>query len=310
MRNLVSKKVDTPECLWNDEFDKPAAIPSRVARQFFCEHMNNRVEDFALFGGVDAGKDRKFVTALARGLEILRCFRPGEGYLGNQQLVQRTGLPKATVSRLTHTLIKLGYLSYAEKLGKYHLGTGVLSLGYSLLSNMDVRQIARPFMQQLADYSQASVALGARDRLHLVYIENCRSSATVTLRLDVGSRIPIAGTAMGRALLCGLPQIERDYLLDLSRQKYPADWQKIRASVESALKEYADRGFCSSVGEWQKDVNAVGVPVTIGNGAGLLAFNCGGPAFQLRRPMLEDDLGPRLVQLVKNVEVALGRGGL
>ena len=121
---------------------------------------------------------------------------------------------------------------------------------------------------------------------------------------------PIAGTAMGRALLCGLPQAERDYLLDLTRQKYPADWPKIKAGVDSGLKEYADRGFCSSVGEWQKDVNAVGVPVTIGNGAGLLAFNCGGPAFQLRRHMLEDDLGPRLVQLVKNVEAALGRGGL
>lgn len=272
--------------------------------------MNDRVEDFAFFSGVEAGKDRKFVTALARGLEILRCFRAGERYLGNQELVNRTGLPKATVSRLTHTLIKLGYLNYAEKFGKYHLGTGVLSLGYSLLSNMDVRQIARPFMQQLADYSQASVALGARDRLHLVYIENCRSSATVTLRLDVGSRIPIAGTAMGRALLCGLPTVERDYLLDLTRKKFPTDWAKIRTSVDTAMREYEERGFCSSVGEWQKDVSAVGVPVTIGNGAGLLAFNCGGPAFQIRRQMLEDDLGPRLVQLVRSVEAALGHSGL
>ena len=272
--------------------------------------MNDRVEDFALFGGVDAVKDRQFVTALARGLEILRCFRSGDRYLGNQDLVKRTGMPKATISRLTYTLTRLGYLSYAEKIGKYQLATGVLSLGYSLLSNMDVRQIARPFMQQLADYSQASVALGARDRLSMVYTENCRSSATVTLRLDVGSRIPIAGTAMGRALLCGLPEQERDYLLDLIRKKEPAQWRDNKASVERARREYEERGYCSSVGEWQKDVNAVGVPITIGNGAGLLAFNCGGPAFQLRRHMLEDDLGPRLVQLVKNVEAALGRSGI
>jgi len=277
--------------------------------------MNARVEDYALFDGVqgfatDGEKDRQFVTALARGLEILRCFRSGDRYLGNQDLVKRTGLPKATISRLTYTLTRLGYLSYAEKLGKYHLATGVLSLGYSLLSNMDVRQIARPFMQQLADYSQASVALGARDRLSMVYTENCRSSATVTLRLDVGSRIPIAGTAMGRALLCGLPEQERNYLLDLIRKKSPSEWRDTKAGVERARREYEERGYCSSVGEWQKDVNAVGVPITIGNGAGLLAFNCGGPAFQLRRHMLEDDLGPRLVQLVKNVEAALGRSGL
>lgn len=272
--------------------------------------MNDRIPDLALFTGAAGEKDRQFVTALARGLEILRCFKAGDRYLGNQELVKRTGLPKATISRLTYTLKRLGYLSYAEHLGKYQLGTGVLGLGHSLVTNMDVRQIARPFMQQLADYSQASVALGARDRLSMVYVENCRSSATVTLRLDVGSRIPIAGTAMGRALLSGLPERERDYLLDLTKQKFPAEWQQIKTGVERSLREFQERGFCMSVGEWQKDVNAVGVAITSGNGAGLLAFNCGGPAFQIRRPMLEDDLGPRLAQLVKNVEAALARGGM
>ena len=51
-----------------------------------------------------AGKDRQFVTALARGLEILRCFQAGDPALGNQDIAERTGLPKPTVSRLTHTL--------------------------------------------------------------------------------------------------------------------------------------------------------------------------------------------------------------
>lgn len=270
--------------------------------------MNDRIDDIKLFSDADEAKDRQFVTALARGLEILRCFKAGERYLGNQDLVKRTGLPKATVSRLAYTLTKLGYLGYAQNLGKYQLGTGVLSLGYSLLSNLDVRQVARPFMQELAEYSQASVALGSRDRLSMVYIENSRSTATVTLRLDVGSRIPIATTAMGRALLCGLPERERDYLMDHIRQRNEADWPRIKTGIEQGLKDYQDRGFVLSAGDWQKDVNAVGVPVTAGDGAGVLAFNCGGPAFQLRRHMLEDDLGPRLVQVVKNVEAALGRG--
>src|SRR5256885_13076191 len=48
--------------------------------------------------------DRKFVTALARGLEVLRVFTPTEGLLGNGEIAERTGLPKPTVSRLTYTL--------------------------------------------------------------------------------------------------------------------------------------------------------------------------------------------------------------
>ena len=55
--------------------------------------------------------DRKFVTALARGLEVLRVFTPTEGLLGNGEIAERTGLPKPTVSRLTYTLTKLGYLA-------------------------------------------------------------------------------------------------------------------------------------------------------------------------------------------------------
>src|SRR5262245_41883184 len=68
-------------------------------------------------------KDRQFVTALARGLEILRAFIPNDGPLGNGEIAQRTGLPKPTVARLTHTLTRLGYLNYLDRLEKYQLGT-------------------------------------------------------------------------------------------------------------------------------------------------------------------------------------------
>ncbi|MCO3057777.1 IclR family transcriptional regulator, partial [Pseudomonas aeruginosa] len=62
-------------------------------------------------------KDRQFVTALARGLELLRCFTPRESLLGNQELARKTGLPKPTVSRLTHTLTRLGYLRHLPQSG-------------------------------------------------------------------------------------------------------------------------------------------------------------------------------------------------
>jgi DNA-binding IclR family transcriptional regulator len=140
------------------------------------------MDEIVSFKGEDESHDRQFVNALARGLEILRCFRPGEIYLTNTELAKRTGLPKPTISRLTHTLTRLGYLEYSEDQGRYQLGSGVLALGYSLLSGMDVRKLARPAMQELADYSQCNVALGIRDRLSMVYIEATRGQSAVTLR--------------------------------------------------------------------------------------------------------------------------------
>jgi DNA-binding IclR family transcriptional regulator len=251
-------------------------------------------------------KDRQFITALARGLDVLRCFRPGEQMLGNQEIARRTGLPKPTVSRLTYTLTRLGYLRHSPEMSKYYLGTGVLSLGYTLLANMDIRQIARPMMQELADYAQASVSMGSRDRLNMVYIENCRSSATVTLRPDIGSSIPMATSAMGRAFLAALPEWERDYLIDHIRKRSGENWPKVKAALEQAFRDYQERGYCLSLGDWQKDVNAVGVPMLTPDGHAL-AFTCGGPSFKIRRASLENDFGPRLVNLVRDVKNAVGR---
>lgn len=259
-------------------------------------------------GDGDESKDRQFVNALARGLEILRCFRPGEQFLTNAELAKRTGIPKPTISRLTYTLTKLGYLAHVESQGKYRLGAGVLALGYRMLSSMDIRKLAQPLMQELAEVTQASVSLGTRDRLSMVYVESCRSSANVTLKLDVGSLIPLATTAMGKALLCVLSEAERGPLLDQVRLQQGERWPSIKASIEQGFKDYQQFGFCISAGEWQSDVHAVGVPLLGPDGAQPMAFNCGGASFLLPRDKLENDLGPRLVQLVKKIDVSLGRG--
>jgi DNA-binding IclR family transcriptional regulator len=255
----------------------------------------------------DEIKDRQFVVALARGLEVLRAFTTKDNILGNQDIAAITHLPKPTVSRLTHTLTRLGYLTYSERLGKYQLGTAVLSLGYAALANIGVRQIARPFMQELADYANASVSLGSRDRLNMVYVEHCRSDATVTLRLDLGSRIPVETTAMGRALLAALPASERKYLMDHAAKHDPKNWPRIKSGIEQAVEDYRNHGFVISAGEWQSDVHAVGVPLLPPDGSPILALNCGGPAFLFDRKRLTEDLGPRLVNLVRNVEAALMR---
>lgn len=266
-------------------------------------YENNDIEHF---GNEEYGKDRQFVTALARGLELLRCFGPGERYIGVTELSRRTGIPKPTVSRLAGTLSKLGYLDFSPSLGKYSLGSGVLSLGYAMLSNMGIRQIARPMLQDLAEYSQASVSIGVRDRLSMVYVETVRSSAPLGTRRGIGSRLPLPTTALGRAYLAGLPEEERNFLMDQLRLRDEQNWPRLRIGIEQGLRDYAERGFCISISEWEKDVSAVGVPFQDPTGT-LMSFSCGGAAFLLTRDKLENDIGPRLVSLVKRIGGTMGR---
>jgi len=256
--------------------------------------------------GKDAAgaKDRQFVTALARGLEVLRAFQEG-GPLGNQEIARRTGLPKPTVSRLTHTLKQLGYIVHDERLAKYRTGPGVLALGQSTLANTTLLRVARPYMQELCEHSGASVALGTRDRLEMVYFENILGKSATALRLDVGARLPIGATAMGRTYLAALPSGERAYLMKHLETLHRARWPGIRDAIEAAVAHYEDRGFCLAAGEWQREVAAVGAPILAPGGLGLVVLTCGAPSFVIGRAKLTREVGPHLVHIADTIQAEL-----
>jgi DNA-binding IclR family transcriptional regulator len=258
---------------------------------------------------VNAKADRHFVTALARGLDVLSVFRSRDRMLGNQELARRCGLPKSTISRLTYTLTKQGYLEHADDgsgNSGYRLGSAVLALGSAMLARMDMRQLARPLMQDLADQSQAMVSLGMRDRLSMIYVENCRSESALTLSLDVGSRIPLATTAMGRAYLALCSQGERESLMQRIRDLDPAAWPRMREGLEHAIAEYAELGCCTSFGEWQKEVNAIAIAFRPPGGRSVMAISCGGPGSKLSREFLLEEVRPPLVAVAARLQ---GLGG-
>jgi DNA-binding IclR family transcriptional regulator len=249
-------------------------------------------------------EDRHFVTALARGLELLGAFRPDDRVLGNLELATRTALPKSTVSRLTYTLTRLGYLEPAQDGSGgagYRLGSRVLALGSTLLQRLDVRALARPLMQELADQSRTMVALGTPDRRSMIYVETCRSEATVTLRLNVGSRIPMATTAMGRAYFAICSEDERAGLMQRFRQGDPARWPVVEQGLATALDAHRRYGCCTSFAEWQGEVNAIAVAFRLA-GQPPMAISCGGPAFTISAQTLLEQVRPRLLKVVERLQ--------
>jgi len=250
--------------------------------------------------------DRQFATTLARGLEVLRCFSPLEALLGNKEISVRTGLPKPTVSRLTYTLTKLGYLRHNMRLGKYQLGSAVLSIGYPLLASMSVRQAARPHMKELAEYCNGAVSMGIRDRLSMVYVESSRSGNGIATLPDIGTAVPIAQSVIGRAFIASCAPPERESVLNQMKVKEPEMHRRYRPQIDKAMEDIRTRGFCVSTGEILRDVHAVGVPMRRTVDGEVIAFNCTVPVFMLKKDQLEQDIGPRLVAMVRNIEASLG----
>ncbi len=259
-------------------------------------------EESLLEGG--SGDTRQFVVALHRGLEVLRCFQPGDRALGNQEIAERTELPNSTVSRLTYTLSTLGYLEYLEDAGKYRISIAVLRLGYSYLAGLSIQEVARPAMKRLAEFCGAGtvVGLGGRDELSMIYIAAARGKSVISLTLDVGSRISLVRSSMGRAYIAGLPEDERKPLLEKAREYVGAlKWPQIEDGILRSIEEVQTQGFCLNVGEWQSEVSSVGVPFWSRQEDRLLAFNCGALSYLMPRERLKNEIGPALVEMTEEI---------
>ncbi|MFJ5382507.1 IclR family transcriptional regulator [Cupriavidus sp. CER94] len=249
--------------------------------------------------------DPAFATTLAHGLALLQCFRVGETVLSNKELAERTGLSKATISRLTYTLAVRGLLLHDDRLRRYRLGSTALSLGYPLLASLRVRQVARPLMKTLADRMGGSVSLGLRDRLRMVYVETSRGHDAIAFRPDIGASLPMLASAIGRAWLAQAPADLRATVLAGLREAEPDDWQRHADAVPAAIDDLATLGFTRSAGDWLPDVHAVAVPMRQPIDGETLVFNCGVPATRMRPGKLEREMGPRLIELVADVEALL-----
>ena len=247
--------------------------------------------------------DRKFVTALARGLEILQVFQGHPGAISNKDIAVITGMPKATVTRLTYTLMGMGYLRRLR--GKYELSPAVLTLGYPLLSNSRVRHVAHDHMEELARIGGCTVCLAAADQLSMVYIDECCGNSTTSLRIDIGARLEMARSSIGRAYLAGVKEDMRRELFAQLEEHYGKEWPELRQRIDDAAEQIRSRGFCIVDREWRKDTRTIAAPIVSPDGNTVMAMNCGAPTFSMSRETLEQDFGPRLVHIAKTASLFL-----
>lgn len=251
--------------------------------------------------GQELSGDELPVQGLVRGLLVLRSFKPGEGSLSHSEIAVRTGLPNPTVSRLTQTLTALGYLAYIPKLGRYTLGPAIVSLCHSLLTGMPYRIHARPTLQRLADMFKLPVSLGARDQLDMINIDTARHSGAPSARFDIGARIPIVSTAMGRAYLYGLPKSEREQVISaIIKSSEPAHKKSILKKLDAAFDSLSKNGFCVSLGDWRPDVWGIAASIVTADGVAL-AINCGGHPNDMTQDRINQEIGPRVASAAAEI---------
>lgn len=254
--------------------------------------------------------NRQFVTALARGLEVLSVYKPFEDPLSNQEIAARTGLPKPTVSRITYTLTKLGYLEYIDSIERYRLGTAVLALGYAFRGGMEIRKLARPHMEEFVRRTGATVTLSTPYRLSFIILDICAAEDSMRLMFDVGSRIEIVESAITAAYFEAIPSADERIMADLASENDPEKWQAMQEELQRCREEIRDQKFCVFSSTMATNVNVAATAVVSLAQDKVYVLQAYAHNSEIDRETFDTKVGPQLVHLSEMIGMEAKRWSL
>ena len=254
-----------------------------------------------------AASDPLFVTALSRGLDVLRCCAKSDPAPTINEVAKRLGLPQATSWRLCHTLIKLGYLERTEQ-DRLRPGLPVLELGQAALIKSPLSQLSRSKMEDIARKFKGSVSLGVPDGLEILYLQRYEGGPTMFHGLRAGSRVSMLASAMGWSYIAGIPTAKRNILLKKLKNATPDDYARISQQLKDALARFASSRFIVNAGVLHPEVNALAVTIGHMSVAPVACLSFGGPRSTFPIQMLEKEIRPALVDLADSLTVAVSAG--
>src|SRR4029077_4056352 len=160
-----------------------------------------------------AETDSSPATAVERALNILENIAQRRDGLTNSEISRKLAIPKRSASYILRTLERRGYLRREGETGRYKLGLKILSLGGDAQSNLDVADVALPFMRSLVERLHLTSHLAVLDQGEAVYIENLEAPGFFKVNTWVGRRMYLHSTSVGKALLAWLPKPEMETIV-------------------------------------------------------------------------------------------------
>src|SRR5215472_5277296 len=165
----------------------------------------------------ERARGRDQITALARGLAVIRAFAGQDEQMTLADLAKVVGLPRATVRRCLLTLEALGYVEARGRL--FHLAPQVLTLAQAYLSSSLLPRVALPFLERMSEELGESCSVSVLHDDQVIYVARSTRKRLASLHRDVGTRLPAYCTSMGRVLLANLSEGELDRYLKRSKRE-------------------------------------------------------------------------------------------
>jgi DNA-binding IclR family transcriptional regulator len=243
--------------------------------------------------------------SLERGLRVLRAFLEGAASLTNSELVARTQLPKATVSRLCRSLVDAGMLEFNPAEESYRLGPSSLSFGRAFQFSRSELGAVSGLLRSFARENQINVGLSAPDLTHMVYIATFREGrGGQTRTVAAGLRLEMTNCSPGIAYLAQAAELERSRLFSLLEQYHGKEWPSVLGTLLVEIKKTKDLGYSQATSVFGN----AGFGTTVAGPSGAIyGLNASYLASAgLPSTLTPTILGAKLIALAREVETVWG----
>ena len=252
-------------------------------------------------------KSKYYIEALSRGLQVLEIFSEESPTLNLTEIASSVGLDKSTAFRFVHTLEKMGYLERNPATKQYRPGLKVLRLGFAALNGLETAEIAQPYLKALSAECGETTNMTVRDGAEIVYVVRIKTRQIIAANLQVGSRLPVHCTCMGKAQLIDL---SRQELRDLLGEGPYLEMGRNTITTLEALVDELDRvrqqGYAINDEELAVGLRAVAAPVRQRNGDVVAAINISVTTARASRRELEQVMAPMVIKAAHEISLALG----
>jgi len=257
---------------------------------------SERLSKHGMLAGDLAGEG-DVIQVVSRAFEVLRCFEGHETRLGNLEISNRCGLPRSTVSRLTHTLTRMGQLVYLPRDQKYRIGPSAVAMSTTMMKGLQLRNLIRLRLQDVAEQLPGTVGFVIPDRFHLVYLEYARAANALGLHESTGSRISVATTAAGHAYTAALDAEVGNALVTEMEREYPEAAKLLKPRIESNRQFLREHGYVVACGLWSPHINGCAVPLWSPQYQTVVVVTIGLLSAMFDEKRLHKEVAPRMIEL-------------
>lgn len=252
------------------------------------------------------GTGPDFIEALARGLEVITCFRPGRPAMTLAEVAAATGLARPTARRILLTLEELGYVRSEER--GFALTPRVLELGVAYVRSMGLWDVARPHLEKLSARTNESCSIAQLDGSDIVYVARVAVPKIVALSVQIGTRFPALPTSLGKVQLAALPADElAKVLAEPTRSGLTPRWRPSDAERDAELREVRARGWALTDEQLTLGIRSIAAPLRDGAGRVIAGVNVNCHAAETSLERMVDHHLPLLLQAAGDIGADFAR---